>query len=150
MKSSIRIAKPEDEKSIIKCVNDSYSKFIGRIGKKPAPMLDEYNSKIQNNWVHVFEKNNKIVGIIILVPNSDHIYLGNLAVHPIFQGQGIGRQLLLHAESFAKSHGLTEIRLFTNEAMHENLTIYSKFGYIETERKTENGYKRVYFKKKVL
>ncbi len=150
MNSSIRVAKPEDEKMVIDCVNDSYTKFISRIGKKPAPMLDNYQYKISKELVHVFEEKGKIVGIIVLVPRPDHLYLGNLAVSPDYQGKGIGRQLMLHAESVTKSHGLPEIRLFTNELMYENLAIYSKYGYLETDRKTENGYKRVYFSKKIL
>ena len=150
MNPSIRIANLEDEKYIIDCVKDSYSKYINRIGKKPAPMLDDYKTKIIDSWVHVFEEQEKIIGISELIPRSDHLYLGNIAVHPSFQGQGIGRQLMLYAESIAKSQGFTEIRLFTNEAMYENLAIYSKYGYLETGRKTEDGYKRVYFSKPIL
>ena len=150
MNLSIRLAKPDDEQKITECVNESYAKYIDRIGKKPAPMLDDYQSKISKNWVHVIEQHNRLIGIIVLIPKSDHLYLENLAVNPAFQGQGMGRQLMLYAESIAKSIGLSEIRLFTNEAMYENIVIYSRYGYLETERKTENGYKRVYFTKKNL
>jgi hypothetical protein len=43
--------------------------------------------------------------------------------------------------------GLPEIRLYTNEAMTENLGYYPRRGYRETHRATQNGYRRVFFSK---
>ncbi len=149
MKTSIRIAKLKDENQIIDCINSSYEKYIERIGKKPAPMLSNYKEKIINKHVHVMEKDNTILGLVILVPKTDHLYLGNLAVQPRMQGKGIGRQLMEFAERLSICSGLPEIRLFTNEKMYENLVIYPKLGYTEIERKTEDGYNRVYFKKTI-
>jgi hypothetical protein len=45
------------------------------------------------------------------------------------------------------TRGFNEIRLFTNEKMWETIAIYTKYGYKETGRKEENGFKRVYFTK---
>nr|WP_234901471.1 hypothetical protein [Mycolicibacterium fluoranthenivorans] len=57
--------------------------------------------------------------------------------------------MLERAESDARELGLTEVRLYTNEAMSENLTYYPRRGYQETGRRTEDGYRRVYFRKKI-
>ena len=78
----IRIADIKDEDKIKECIKCSYEKYIERIGKKPAPMLDEYHSKIRDKFVHVVNKGNRIIGVIVLIPKKDHLYLGNLAVHP--------------------------------------------------------------------
>jgi hypothetical protein len=43
--------------------------------------------------------------------------------------------------------GLPEVRLYTNEAMTENLDYYPRRGYRETHRATQNGYRRVFFSK---
>lgn len=150
MKISIRIAELKDEEQIIECINSSYEKYVDRIGKKPAPMLADYNPKIQDGCVYVVDQDSIIIGLIILIPKSDYLYLGNLAVHPSMQGKGIGRQLMKYAETLAVSSGFSKIRLFTNEKMYENLIIYKKYGYSETERKTENGYNRVYFIKNLM
>ena len=143
----IRIANIKDEDKIIDCIKCSYEKYIKRMGKKPAPMLDEYKSKIRSKYVHVVDKGNRIIGVIVLIPKKDHFYLGNLAVHPSEQRKGVGRQLMNYAEKLAVSSGFSAIHLFTNELVHETISIYRKYGYLEIDRKTENGYNRVYFVK---
>ncbi len=143
----IRIANLEDEEKIVQCINNAYEKYIERIGKKPAPMLDDYQPKILDKCVHIVERGGRVMGIIILIPKANHLYLGNLAVHPSEQRKGIGKLLMNYAEKLAISLDLPEIRLFTNEAMFENISIYKKYDYLEVERKAENGYNRVYFVK---
>jgi GNAT superfamily N-acetyltransferase len=77
----------------------------------------------------------------------DHLLLDNVAVAPDAQGMGIGAQLLRLADETAARSGLGEIRLFTNEAMTENLGYYARKGYVETGRGVQDGYRRVFFRK---
>ncbi len=37
----------------------------------------------------------------------------------------------------------------TNEKMSQNLSIYPHLGYVETGRRIEDGFNRVYFEKKL-
>jgi hypothetical protein len=53
------------------------------------------------------------------------------------------------AEDRARSLGLPEIRLYTNEAMTENLAYYPPHGYTETHRAQQDGFHRVYFRKRL-
>ena len=39
------------------------------------------------------------------------------------------------------------MRLYTNEKMIDNLSIYPKLGYVEVARRTESGFNRVYFER---
>lgn len=39
------------------------------------------------------------------------------------------------------------MRLYTNEAMIENLALYAHLGFAETRRLVEDGYRRVYMEK---
>ena len=73
----------------------------------------------------------------------------NIAVAPNRQGSGIGALLLNKAEEQAHASGLPEIRLYTNQTMTENLTYYTRHGYHETHRTTQDGYCRVYFVKTI-
>lgn len=57
------------------------------------------------------------------------------------------KKLIGFCETVARLRGLTAVRLYTNEKMIENLSIYPKLGYIETGRRVENGFNRVYFEK---
>ncbi|MEQ9160672.1 MAG: hypothetical protein RLO10_10775 [Roseovarius indicus] len=41
------------------------------------------------------------------------------------------------------------MQLYTNEKMVANLSIYPHLGYAETDRRTEDGFNRVYFEKRV-
>ena len=72
-----------------------------------------------------------------------------VAVSPARQGGGHGRRLLARAEQDAHDAGLPEIRLCTNEAMTENLTLYPRRGFHETRRGIEDGYHRVFFAKRL-
>ncbi len=47
----------------------------------------------------------------------------------------------------ARSRGLPEVRLYTNEVMTGNLAYYPRQGYVETHRDTVNGFHRVFFTK---
>ena len=73
--------------------------------------------------------------------------LDNVAVAPAAQGLGLGRRLLEFAEHTAVALGYRYIRLYTNEAMTENIALYSKIGYSETHRAEEMGLRRIYMTK---
>jgi ribosomal protein S18 acetylase RimI-like enzyme len=75
--------------------------------------------------------------------------LENVAVHPDAQGRGLGRDLLALADREAVRQRMTEIRLYTNEVMTENLAYYPRHGYVETGRAEQDGYRRVFFRKAV-
>jgi ribosomal protein S18 acetylase RimI-like enzyme len=65
----------------------------------------------------------------------------------IFEGPAIGARLLDLAEDHARSLHLGEVRLYTNEAMTENLSYYPRQGYAETHRAEPDGSRRAYFRK---
>ncbi len=71
----------------------------------------------------------------------------NVAVRPAAQGRGVGRALLAHADRTASRLGLTELRLYTHSGMTENIALYTRLGWHETERRTEHGFQRVFFAK---
>jgi hypothetical protein len=41
---------------------------------------------------------------------------------------------------------LSAIRLYTNAAMTENLSMYAHLGFVETHRAVEKGFDRVYLR----
>ena len=55
--------------------------------------------------------------------------------------------LVSFAEDRTRALGLQAIELYTNEAMVENLELYPRLGFVETGRRVEDGFRRVYFKK---
>src|SRR3954447_24504740 len=110
-------------------------------------MLDNYAALIENGRVHVIEHEGIVQGVLVLIPEDDAMLLDNVAVAPAAQGRGLGRKMLEFAERTAINYGHHHIRLYTNEAMTENIALYLRIGYSETHRVEEKGFRRVYMVK---
>src|SRR5439155_22081728 len=99
----IRPARPEDCAAVEAIVHAAYAIYVDRIGKPPAPMLDDYARLIADGVVSVLEDGDKtMAAIIVLLPQPDHLLLDNIAVRPDRQGHGLGRQLIAFAEAEAR------------------------------------------------
>ncbi|MBZ6077151.1 GNAT family N-acetyltransferase [Microvirga puerhi] len=144
---TIRRAHAKDRKAIEAIVEAAYSGYVPRIGREPGPMLDDYATLIADHRVHVLVDEDGIRGLVVLVLEETAMLLDNIAVDPQAQGRGYGRALLDFAERRAREAGCRVLRLYTNEAMTENLTLYGRFGFVETHRAEENGFRRVYMTK---
>ena len=147
MHQDLRQATPADLEAVEAVVQAAYSHYVARIGRQPGPMLDDYDALIAAGQVHVMEHEGAVVGVLVLIPEGDTMLLDNVAVSPKAQGLGLGRRMLAFAEATAKSSGYDSIRLYTNEAMTENLRLYARIGYTETHRAEEKGLRRVYMAK---
>ena len=110
-------------------------------------MDDDYAEKVRHGNVFVAEHEGVVIGLLVLVSARDHLLIENVAVSPKRQGTGIGLALLRYAEAYAAERHIPELRLYTNAAMTENLTLYRNLGYREDDRRTENGLKRVFMSK---
>lgn len=128
-------------------ITDSYSKYVARIGRPPAPMTADYAAALEHSRVWVLVDGDAVVGALVTERRADHLLLETVAVAPDAQGHGYGRLLLERAERDAAEVGVAEVRLYTNEAMTENLTFYPRHGYRETGRAVADGFRRVYFSK---
>src|ERR1700682_2602262 len=147
--TSIRRASTAHVTEIQRLITDAYTKYIERIGRPPAPMTADYAAALEHSRVWVLESGDAIVGALVTEDRGDYLLLETIAIAPNAQGSGYGRLLLDRAEGDATELGLTEVRLYTNEAMTENLTFYPRHGYRETGRALQDGFRRVYFSKTV-
>ncbi|SDZ38781.1 N-acetylglutamate synthase, GNAT family [Saccharopolyspora shandongensis] len=128
----------------------AYSLYARRMDRPPAPVVADYSAAVREHQVWVAEEGDRVLGMLVLVPEDDVMLLENVAVHPDAQGRGLGRDLLALAEREAARQRMTEIRLYTNEVMAENLAYYPRHGYVETGRAEQDGYHRVFFRKPVV
>jgi ribosomal protein S18 acetylase RimI-like enzyme len=144
---AVRLAHATDARAVADLVRQAYQHYTARIGREPAPMGADYEQAIADGTVWVVEVADGIGGVLVLHDVSDHLLIENVAVRPGLQGRGIGSMLIEFAEQHARAHGLTEIRLFTNEKMTENLAYYPRRGFTEVGRRTEAGFQRVFFSK---
>lgn len=110
-------------------------------------MLADYAEAIATQVVWVAEEQDGLVGLLVLRVTEDHLQLENVAVLPQAQKNGIGSLLLKTAEAMAADLRLKQIRLYTNEAMPENVDHYRRRGYVEAHRARQDGYRRIFFMK---
>ena len=142
MMQNIRLAYPQDLPAVEAIVRAAYSRYIPLVGQKPGPMLDDYSALIAERRVHVLVAENEVAGILVLLPDDGAMLLDNVAVHPDRHGRGYGRALIAFAERVARERGFKAIRLYTNEAMTENVGLYERLGFVETHRGEEKGFRR--------
>lgn len=143
----IRRAHSGDAETLAELARSAYAHYVTRMGREPAPMQEDYHRLIRETDVWVAEEEASVVGLLALYARPNHMLLSNIAVSPRVQNRGVGIRLLEFAEAEARKHNLPELRLYTNEAMTENIGYYARRGYVETYRGTEKGYNRVYFVK---
>jgi GNAT superfamily N-acetyltransferase len=125
-------------------VERAYAPYIPLLGRRPAPMDDDFEARVSLGQVHVLERDGAIAALAVIEDRGTHLWIENLAVEPALHGQGIGRSLLAFVEAEARRRGLRELRLLTNERMERNRAIYAAAGFAETERREKNGFRRVY------
>ena len=143
----IRQARASDEPEIRDCAEQAYARYVPLMGQKPAPMLADYAAQIAAGETHVAtDEHSAFLGFIVFYAEDGHIMLENVAVLPRAAGRGVGKALIGFCEEAARRRGMN-VRLYTNEKMTENLSIYPRLGYVEVGRRTEDGFNRVYFEK---
>lgn len=143
----IRLARQDDLRGIQRCAQAAYEMYVPRIGKRPAPMIADFQDQIAKHLVHVLTDGKCVAGFVVFYLRDDHLHLENVAVDPQFQGLGYGVQLIKHAEKAALDMGVGAVKLYTNTKMTENLKLYPSLGYSELGRWHEDGFDRVFYRK---
>ena len=78
-----------------------------------------------------------IQGTVFLKKADDKMYLGMLSVSPLLQSQGIGKELMADAESYARKCGCNTVFMKVISVRHELIAWYERKGYYKTgERET--------------
>jgi ribosomal protein S18 acetylase RimI-like enzyme len=142
----IRKATATDTERIGAIAHAAYAGYVPRIGRAPAPMVEDFAASIAARRVVVIEADGTVAGYMIAWPEPDAYFIDNIAVEPARQGRGLGRRLIDHAAAEARRLNLRAVRLYTNVAMTENLEMYAHLGFVETHRAIDNGFHRVYLK----
>lgn len=118
-----------DASTVRDLVRAAYAKWVPLLGREPKPMTADYEAAVRNHVVDVLRLDGEAAALIEMEPEDDHLLVVNVAVSPDHQGRGYGRALLAHAEEFAISLGLKELRLYTSVHLTENVKLYERVGY---------------------
>jgi ribosomal protein S18 acetylase RimI-like enzyme len=132
-------------------VERAYAAYLPVIGRRPAPMDDDYEARIAAGQAWVLEQEGVpgqeglVQAVLVMEVAPDHLWLDNIAVDPAAQHGGIGRMLMRFVAEKALERGLPEVRLLTNEMMTRNIDFYTRLGFAEIERREEKGFRRVVY-----
>ncbi len=125
----LRQAIAADAAAIRELTRAAYAKWIPVIGREPKPMSADYVEALRRNRFDLLFVEAGLAALIETIREADCLLIENVAVAPAFQGRGLGRKLIDHAERLAASLGYGKARLYTNKLFAENLRLYRSLGY---------------------
>src|SRR5215468_4651194 len=111
----LRRAGAADAPAVRALTREAYAKWVPLIGREPKPMTADYAEAARRHRIDMLYLDGALAGLIETIPEADHVLIENVAVAAAFQGRGLGRHVLAHAEELTASLGPGEIRLYTNK-----------------------------------
>jgi ribosomal protein S18 acetylase RimI-like enzyme len=126
---ALRQAVAADAAAVRALTREAYGKWVAVIGREPRPMTADYDEALRRHRIDLLLVDGILAGLIETVAAVDHLLIENVAVAPAFQGKGLGRRLMAHAEHLAASLGHRTLRLYTNKLFAENVRLYRRLGY---------------------
>jgi ribosomal protein S18 acetylase RimI-like enzyme len=124
-----RRAVAADATAVRALTRDAYAKWVPLIGREPKPMQADYARAVQTHRIDLALLDGALAGLIETIEQPGHLLIENVAVAPAFQGCGVGRRLMAHAERLATAQNHAELRLYTNARFAENVALYRRLGY---------------------
>lgn len=151
-----------DRAAIEALVERAYAAYLPRMGRRPAPMDDDYGARIAAGQAWVVpegdggrdgggggEKAGGLLALLVLERQPGFLLVDNIAVAEAARGQGLARRLLAFAEAEARRLGYAELQLYTHRSMTENQALYRHLGWELYRWTREKGFERAYFRKAV-
>ena len=122
-------AHPAEAEAIFDLVRAAYAKWIPVLGHEPMPMTADYDRAVREHQIDVLYDSRDMVALIEVVERADDLFIESVAVAPDWQGAGLGRRLLRHAEEKARAAKRNRLSLQTNEAFGDNIRLYEAAGF---------------------
>jgi ribosomal protein S18 acetylase RimI-like enzyme len=136
----LRRAAVADAAAVRALTRAAYAKWVPLIGREPKPMQADYERAVREHRIDLALLGGALAGLIETIAGPDHLLIENVAVAPAFQGRGLGRRLMAHAEQLAAEQGPAELRLYTNARFEANVALYRRLGYrIDREEESALG-----------
>ena len=133
MTDNLRRAELTDAAEIVACIDAAYAPWFAA-GLQLPDVSGGIAQDIRENLVWVIEHEDRIAGCLIAVTGEKTWHLMNVAVHPDFAGQGLGKRLIAACVDAAKHAGAVQLLLATHAEMPANVALYSRLGWVITEK----------------
>jgi ribosomal protein S18 acetylase RimI-like enzyme len=145
----IESASANDLKEILALQKLAFQSEAERYDDYTLPPLTQTLEEIQADFGKMaFLKasvDGRIVGAIRAYETDGTCFIGRLVVHPDFQRQGIGRQLVREIER--RFEQVQRFEIFTGHASTPALCLYEGLGYTEFKRKALDTHTLVFLQK---
>ncbi len=132
----------EDLTALEKLINSAYRGETSKQGWTTEANLlqgkritkNELQEIINNkeNTVLKYTNKNIIIGCVLLSNKGNKLYLGMLTVSPELQNSGVGKKLLLEAETYALTLSLPKIIMTVISIREELIAWYNRHGFVDT------------------
>lgn len=103
-------------------------------GKRFYPNAEKWKRVLaSSSWIAYIKEKGKVVAFGRILEDGMMCLFYDVCVHPDYQGQGLGRQLMEHLISKVKDQGFISIGLFTWEGNPDASKFYEKLGFEHVE-----------------
>jgi len=131
----LRRATAADADKLTALARAAYARHVPIIGREPMPMAADWARLLSEQEIWILDDPaGEAVASLSLDVQADHVMIWSVAVAPAQQRRGLGRRLMVFAETRARELQRPELRLFTNARMAGNVALYRRLGYSETRR----------------
>jgi N-acetylglutamate synthase-like GNAT family acetyltransferase len=138
--ASVIPATIDDVSALVKLVNSAYRGDASMKGwTTEAHLLDGIRTddesiralitKPDSIILKYLDDENELVGCVYLEKKERQLYLGMLSVSPLAQTNGIGKQLIIASEHYAKEHEADRIIMTVISVRTELIEWYKRRGY---------------------
>ncbi|QEW01031.1 GNAT family N-acetyltransferase [Microbacterium caowuchunii] len=150
----IRPVRPDDAGEVLTLQRAAFVQEAQIYGSVEMPAFTQTLAAVEAELIEndgcVAHIGPRMVGVVRARHDGSLLLIGRIAIAPDVQGEGVGSALLGAVEERGREQGCTEAELFTGSLSEANLRLYTREGYVETERvATGDGIEEVYLRKRL-
>jgi putative acetyltransferase len=128
----IRALAPGDDATAFRTLNEEWITRYFTLEAKDREILDDpvHSILLKGGYIFMAYVGAEAIGCVALIPMQDGVYeLSKMAVSPHLRGIGIGRRLLQHAITQARSVGAKSLFLGSNTRLKNAVHLYESVGF---------------------
>ncbi|HEX2114365.1 MAG TPA: GNAT family N-acetyltransferase [Alphaproteobacteria bacterium] len=140
----LREATAADAELLSRLIISAFSTYEVRLDPPSSSLKetpDAIRAKFATHGGAIAESEGKAVGCVLFTPEEDSVlYVGRLAVDPMWRRRGVARALIAYAELEARRRGRDTLRIQVRIPLVSNQQLFKSCGFVEVSRETHPGY----------
>lgn len=114
--------------------------------------VEQIRAKLRKGGGLIAYSADVVAGCVVFYPDdgdSRYLYLGRLAVLPLYRQRGVGQALVTGVEAKARASGCAGVSLAVRVALPQNRAFFERLGYVVTAYEKHSGYSEPTFMRMV-